>query len=83
MGCSVNDDKSWDRWLKNYYNPKPKKKNNLNLVCTTETLSVFEDFNFLDYNVKSWIRSWESLIPMVTIQLVNLHNHFILKTKLV
>ena len=36
-------DNSWDRWLKNYYNPKPKKKK----YVPPPT----KDFNFLDYNV--------------------------------
>ena len=36
-------DKSWDRWLKNYYNPKPKKKKYVPPPA--------KDFNFLDYNV--------------------------------
>ena len=36
-------DKSWDRWLKNYYNPKPKKKK--------YTPPPAPSFNFLDFNV--------------------------------
>tara|TARA_B100000073_G_scaffold47154_1_gene34808 strand:+ start:31 stop:558 length:528 start_codon:yes stop_codon:yes gene_type:complete len=36
-------DKSWDRWLKNYYNPKPKKKKYVPPPAP--------NFNFLDFNV--------------------------------
>ena len=36
-------DKSWDRWLKNYYNPKPKKKKYIPPPAP--------NFNFLDFNV--------------------------------
>ena len=36
-------DNSWDRWLKNYYNPKPKKKKYVPPPAP--------NFNFLDFNV--------------------------------
>ena len=36
-------DKSWDRWLKNYYNPKPEKKKYVPPPVS--------DFNFLDFDV--------------------------------
>ena len=36
-------DKSWDRWLKNYYNPNPEKKK--------YTPPPASNFNFLDFNV--------------------------------
>ena len=36
-------DKSWDRWLKNYYNPKPEKKKYVPPPAS--------NFNFLDFNV--------------------------------
>ena len=36
-------DKSWDRWLKNYYNPKPEKKQYVPPPAS--------NFNFLDFNV--------------------------------
>ena len=36
-------DKSWDRWLKDYYNPKPEKKK--------YTPPPASNFNFLNFNV--------------------------------
>ena len=36
-------DKSWDRWLENYYNPKPEKKKYIPPPAP--------DFNFLDFNI--------------------------------